>query len=99
MNPIGMGVGAGIGGALGSLAFPENRQRAQEFLNHRVEQLKRGFTTPDGAADMAPLAVPNIGGKLGTKVGIDILKSAGTPGAAQMSLLGGNAPIYDNPFN
>ena len=76
-------------------------QSAQDFLAYRLGELKKNFTTTQGAIDLAPYVVPNIGGKLGTAIGTSILKSAGEPGATRMGTLGlmGPAPVYDTPFN
>ena len=35
----------------------------------------------------------------GLAIGAQIVRSAGRPGAGKMSILGGDAPVYQTPFN
>ena len=77
----------------------------QEFLSNRIDALKRMFVgqaRPNEYVDQAKIMFPGgIPGKLAAHTGHSMMKSMGTPDAAQMSMLGlsGNAPIYDTPLN
>lgn len=69
----------------------------QQFLADRIDSIKKlatGGTTLQSALTMfGPGSAPAKG------VGLQMLRSAGKPNAGKMSLLGGNAPVYDAPVD
>lgn len=77
----------------------------QEFLANRINDIQAMLTGQASAntyINQAKLVAPGgLPGKLGAHTAHQILKSSGTRGAGNMSLLGlgGNAPVYDTAFN
>ena len=69
----------------------------QDFLAKRLNDVKDLLTGETSYQDTVSFLAPGgIAGKLATKGGFDMLRSAGKPGASKMSLLGGDAPVYES---
>jgi len=78
-------------------------QQAQEFLQKRVKALSTlvtGEASPNDYIDNSKFIAP-LAAKPGVVIAHEMLKSAGTEGQSKMSGLGigGNAPVYETPFN
>ena len=78
-------------------------QKAQEFLQSRVKaigSLISGDVAPNEVIDNTKFIAP-LAAKPGVVLAHEMLKSAGTEGQSKMSGLGigGNAPVYETPFN
>ena len=70
---------------------------AQSFLANRINDIKGLISGEASLQDTATFLAPGgIGGKGGARGGLSILRSAGKPNASKMSLLGGDAPVYES---
>ena len=69
----------------------------QEFLAKRVNDIKNILSGDVSIQRAATLFGP--GNAPGKAAGLQMLRSAGKPNAGKMSLLGGNAPVYDAPVD
>lgn len=72
----------------------------QAFLMDRVNQIKNLLTGDASLQSTATTFAP--GGALGkgaTSLSLGMLRTAGKPGQSQMSLLGGDAPVYETGFD
>ena len=68
----------------------------QEFLAKRVNDIKNILSGDVSIQRAATLFGP--GNAPGKAVGLQMLRSAGKPNAGKMSLLGGDAPVYEAPI-
>lgn len=69
----------------------------QAFLANRLNDVKNMIMGEASLQDTASFLAPGgIGGKGATRGSLDMLRSAGKPGAAKMGLLGGDAPVYES---
>lgn len=69
----------------------------QAFLDKRLNEIKNLLTGENSYQDTISFLAPGgIAGKLATKGSFDMMRSAGKPGASKMSLLGGDAPVYES---
>ena len=78
-------------------------QQAQVFLQNRVKavgSLISGDASPNEYINNSKFIAP-LAAKPGVVLAHEMLKSAGTEGQSKMSGLGigGNAPVYETPFN
>ena len=78
-------------------------QKAQSFLQSRVQaisDLVTGEASPNDYINNAKFVAP-LAAKPGIVASHELLKKAGTEGQSKMSMLGigGNAPVYETPFN
>ena len=77
---------------------------ARRFLQQAISQLRGrlpNLTSPSlpSLATLGTNALPVAAAGVGIYGGNALAKSAGTKGASRMSLLGGDAPVYQTPFN
>ena len=69
----------------------------QAFLAKRLNDVKDMLTGEKSYQDTVSFLAPGgIGGKLAARGSMEMMRSSGKPGAAKMSLLSGDAPVYES---
>ena len=69
----------------------------QEYLKNRLTDIKNLLSGDASLDDTLTLnAFGGLPGKIGIRTGMGMLRTAGAPGKAKMSLLGGDAPANED---